>query len=199
MGLLNQHRGRVSQEYLQFLDAHPDGCIGDLVVLYGRDEIDERNEAYQAQTYEPEAIAVGDDSGGRAILLRLDGSNDVYLCGHGALGSSEFELLSDSFERWFQDGCPLPEEEESTLPLHGDLWLIASPAGGLKDLLRLKNLLSLPNSLGDLKKSMTQIPCVLAENIPPIAFSKRLAGEAELARIVSFSDRGSKTVSYRVE
>lgn len=199
MGLLDLYHDRISQDYLKFLDRHPAGAsVGEWVVLYGRDSIDERNQTYQVQLNVPQSVAIGDDSGGRAILLRLDYSDGVYICGHGALGSVELEPLSPSFKTWFDEGCPLPEEEERKLPLCGDLWLIGVPAGGLKDLLRLKNLLGLQNNLGELKQKLTQTPCLLAESIPPVAFSKRLANEPELASVIGFSDRGSSEICYHV-
>jgi len=102
---------KTSPEYQAFLEqAEGDRSVGDYVLLYGRHALAERNATYEVQKYLPGWIAIGDDGGGSAILMRLDGSHQVYKCGHGALGSVDPELVAESFATWLSDCCPLPED-----------------------------------------------------------------------------------------
>lgn len=111
MELLDEIGRGASSGYRAFLArAEASRQVGDLVLLYGRQDLVERNATYEVQTYLPGWVAIGDDGGGSAILVRLDGSDAVYQCGHGALGSVDPELVAESFAAWHASGCPLPED-----------------------------------------------------------------------------------------
>ncbi len=108
MALGDVIKTEASSEYVSYARAYPEArMIGD-VVLYGQDYIEERNATYELEEYMPGWFTFGDDGGGRAMLMRLDGSAGVYSCGHGALGSAEPEVAADSFATWGDEGCPLP-------------------------------------------------------------------------------------------
>ena len=114
--MLDQVELGASTEYLNFLNAHPESTtIGDFVLLYGQSDLTERNETYEISSYLSGWVAIGDDGAGSAILMRLNGSSQVYLCGHGALGSVEPEQVADSFVVWFQAGCPADWLEDDDL------------------------------------------------------------------------------------
>ena len=107
MSLLETVISGTSPEYSSFLAARSDSApTGDFVLLYGQSDLPERNETFEIHTYLPGWVAIGDDGGGTAILMRLDGSSSVYRCGHGAIGSLDPELVADSFARWLADDCP---------------------------------------------------------------------------------------------
>jgi|GEM_PF-1880560 len=109
MSLLDTVTSGTSPEYSDFLAAHTESApTGDFVLLYGQSDLPERNETFEIQTYLPGWVAIGDDGDGTAILMRLDGSSSVYRCGHGAIGSLDPELVSDSFAGWLADDCPAP-------------------------------------------------------------------------------------------
>ena len=94
--------------YLLFLADWQDGLRGEQVMLYGLDSLRERNETYDTQQACPGYIAIGDDSGGRAVMLALDGaSTAVYLVGHGSMQRDDFELAADDFAAWLADDCPV--------------------------------------------------------------------------------------------
>lgn len=115
MSLLQQIQALASPQYVEIALHQDSQFVGEYVLLYGRDSIEERNETYKVQLYMPGWVTIGDDSGGQAILLKLDGSHSVFLCGHGALGSLDPELIHESFERWYANRCPLryddPDDE----------------------------------------------------------------------------------------
>ena len=107
MTLLETVTSGASPEYAGFLAAHPDSApTGDFVLLYGQSDLTERNETLEVQTYLPDWVAIGDDGGGTALLMRLDGSPSVFRCGQGAIGSVAPELIADSFSIWLAANCP---------------------------------------------------------------------------------------------
>ena len=94
--------------YAAFLGEWEEGLRGGQVLLYGADSLMERNATYETQLSCPGFIAIGDDSGGRAVMLSLDGvSTAVYLVGHGSMQRDDFEQAADDFTSWLAADCPL--------------------------------------------------------------------------------------------
>lgn len=94
--------------YLRFLQDGQEGMRGEQVLLYGAESLMERNETYDTLQSCPGYITIGDDSGGRAVMLALDGaSTAVYLVGHGSMQREDFELVAEDFHAWLADGCPV--------------------------------------------------------------------------------------------
>ena len=109
MNLVDTVISKAFSAYSSFLAGNPESAsIGDYVLVYGKSELAERNETYEVQTYLDGWFAIGDDGGGTALLMRLDGSPEVYRCGHGAIGSIDPELVSPSFAQWLAADCPVP-------------------------------------------------------------------------------------------
>lgn len=99
MALLEQVRSHASVNYVKFVDDHAISIlIGDSVLLSGHSEIEERNETFQIQAYRSSWFAIGDDSGGYAFRMCLGGSDSVFRCSHGSIGSLDPEIVSDSFD-----------------------------------------------------------------------------------------------------
>ncbi|MFD1811044.1 SMI1/KNR4 family protein [Rhodococcus gannanensis] len=78
----------------------PDGLL-----LYGPHEIAERNETFEVAQYAPGWTLVGDDSGGRGLLMRHHGRDrhSVYVLDLGALGedvAEDGDLLTDDLIGW---------------------------------------------------------------------------------------------------
>lgn len=60
--------------------AQCDGAmIEDLVQIYSTDAIAERQETYEISAYFPDHLLIGDDSGGRLVLLERSGKQLFYL------------------------------------------------------------------------------------------------------------------------
>ena len=109
MNLVDTITSKAFSDYSSFLAGHAESVsVGDYVLLYGKSDLTERNETYEVQTYLADWVAIGDDGGGTALLMRLDGSPEVYSCGHGAIGSIDPELVSPSFAQWLAADCPVP-------------------------------------------------------------------------------------------
>jgi hypothetical protein len=94
--------------YRQRLPRFGDGTIGDQVHLYPIDLIIERNEAYESKKYCPGNLAIGDDSGGRAVMIALDDATcQVFLVGHGSMDPSQFRPVSMRLAEWLEAACPI--------------------------------------------------------------------------------------------
>lgn len=57
--------------------------IEDQVKVYSTDEIGERQQTYEIEEFFPECLLIGDDSGGRLILLDRSPSERFYLLDSG--------------------------------------------------------------------------------------------------------------------
>lgn len=102
---------KLPDHYRAFLLEHPAGISGDSVLLYGLENVVERNETYEAKKYCPGHVAIGDNGGGDAIVLTLDDElGCVFLVDHGVMTSDCFHPVAFSFRQWLQQGCPLPDD-----------------------------------------------------------------------------------------
>ncbi|QKY04290.1 SMI1/KNR4 family protein [Janthinobacterium lividum] len=94
--------------YKGFLQHWQEGMRGEQVLLYGAESLMERNETYDTQQSCPGYLTIGDDSGGRAVMLALDGAERaVYLVGHGSMQRDDFERVADDFAAWLAADCPV--------------------------------------------------------------------------------------------
>jgi len=199
MSLIDDIRANAAPEYIEFLDAIPvEHSVGESIYLFSNTQLEEQNAKYEVQRYMPGWFTIGTDND-IALLMQLNGSAAVWQLDAGALGSAEPHAVASSFRDWRSQGCPLPSDDtEDDLPLKGDLWLVAAPPGGLKDLLELKNVLRINVSLGQLKTHLQSIPCVIARGIACVALARRACAKPELARCISFSECEHPQPQYRV-
>ncbi|MNR43722.1 hypothetical protein D3C85_1623750 [compost metagenome] len=56
--------------------------------------------------YAPGYLSIGDDSGGRSIMIPLT-SNGVFLVDQGSMVPDDFERVSISITDWITGGCAL--------------------------------------------------------------------------------------------
>lgn len=70
------------------------GCL----MLLELDAIGPRNADYEVQIYLPDYVMIGDDSGGRALLMRADAPT-VYEVGMGSLEEDELAVSARSLEQ----------------------------------------------------------------------------------------------------
>lgn len=79
----------------------------DGLLIYAREHIAERNETYELAQYLPDHLMIGDDSGGRGVLV--DSTGAVWICGMGAWDLECREALAPDLPQWIAQGCPLLE------------------------------------------------------------------------------------------
>ena len=94
-----------------FLNSQADDLsVGDFVLLYGQASFVERNETYEVKQYCPGYVTIGDDGGGRQLLLSLE-TGQVSLVDAGSMNPAFAEAVAEGFGDWLTSGCPLPDEE----------------------------------------------------------------------------------------
>ena len=77
------------------------------VLVYGSEDLAERNETWEVGTYAPGFLAIGDNSGGViALVSRSDDHAGVWVSDSGDLEPKDFNQVADSLEDWFKKGCP---------------------------------------------------------------------------------------------
>lgn len=72
------------------------------VVVYGPQDIVERNETYEVAEYQPDWVLIGDDSGGRGLFMRRAGGTPgaVYSLD---LGAGDNDIDSPGVGEWVTD------------------------------------------------------------------------------------------------
>lgn len=159
-------------------------------LLYGQTEIEERNLTHEVALFLPGYVAIGNDGGDYEYLLRCNGSETVYREDPGAFSAPSLEAIHVSFPRWLAEGCPLPEAPEMPIPLHGQIWLLCEPPGGIKDLFRINKFLGLDWSIPKLKQSLTSLPAELISRGAPFRVHRGLASHPDLRPWLGFSRPG---------
>ncbi|APB63117.1 TPA: SMI1/KNR4 family protein [Pseudomonas aeruginosa] len=96
--------------FVAALEQHGGRLVEPGLLLYAADELLERNRAFETSLYCPGYLAIGDDSGGRAVVMALDDHwQALFLVDHGAMTPDCFEPLAPSLEAWLEAGPCLPE------------------------------------------------------------------------------------------
>jgi hypothetical protein len=99
--------GAPLPQVLRELWAIADGFrLANGVGVYGSDEIEERNATFEVALYAPGHLAIGDDSGGRAVMMRCwDGR--IYWVHQGVMDPAAMEHVADSLREWIDGGCAM--------------------------------------------------------------------------------------------
>lgn len=139
-------------------------ATGSGMVIYPAEDLVERNSTLEVRRYARGYLAVGDDSGGRALLLPKDG-NGVWV-DMGSMDPSLGEPLMMPFLAWLEAGLPEPEPDVNEPPAFVDVYLERVPAGGLQALVALKTGLSLEISPKELKEALSKVPARLQRGVP---------------------------------
>lgn len=95
---------KLPRSYREFISAYkiePDAGAH----LYLAEDVIERNECYETKKYALGYIAVGDNGGGEAFILKLDEDDpEVFIIGHGSMSPDLKEFVCESFSRWLATG-----------------------------------------------------------------------------------------------
>lgn len=82
---------------MDFWRQHAGAWLVDQVVVYAIDDVQERNHTFEVAQYFPRQIAVGDDSGGRLILVDRLADSGLWLVDAGSPsldGAEHFDTLA---------------------------------------------------------------------------------------------------------
>ncbi|MGA3879840.1 SMI1/KNR4 family protein [Bacillus pumilus] len=83
------------------------GCsIGGDVLLYGTEDMAERNATWEVQQYASGYVAIGDDGGGQVFLMRLaEDEKKVWIVDAGVMDPQHAELVTENLLEWVSRGC----------------------------------------------------------------------------------------------
>ncbi len=97
--------------YAAFLRSNAEQIRGECLMLYAAEDVLERNEAFQVARFAPGWLAVGDDSGGRLVIIRMDDPEAApFLVDAGALPFADLrQPLAKSWAEWSGSGFSLSE------------------------------------------------------------------------------------------
>lgn len=97
---------RLPQDYRRLLQVSNGFSLQSGVLIYSTSELPERNQTFEVAIYAPGCIAIGDDSGGRAIVISGD-KEGVFLVDQGSFDPTDFDLIAPSIAEWISKGCAL--------------------------------------------------------------------------------------------
>jgi len=131
-----------------------DGALlNDQVMIYSVADIDERNSTFEIDKNFKGKIAVGDDSGGRMILIDKSGVPGFWLVDSGSVSLDEFDRF-DSLEKLLGF---IEEDEEGDLGAGvGDIITIGGCKPSLEEVVGIKKSLGIDSSVVYLKKILAE-------------------------------------------
>ncbi len=141
--------------------ASPEGAV-----VYSTEDLPERNETLEVEKYAPGYVAVGDDGGGRALLMVSSGDSAVWV-DMGSMDPSTGVELTPPWLEWLEAGLPLQDAEaEREEPTHVDVYLEKKPEGGLRTLVLINKVLALDLGAKELLAAANQAPARLQRAAP---------------------------------
>lgn len=179
--------GELPPSLLEVLRA-ANGVTSDRVQLYSTADLPERNATFEVPEYAPGCILVGVADSAPLLLTRHAGGA-LAVADWGDLSSGSRTVLADDLTDWIQQGCPLPEHVHANVLLTGDLHLVARPTGGLRDMFRLKSVLSLDLRAMDMRAALDATPLRVATRIACVRAARCLEADApDLLVFLAFSE-----------
>lgn len=165
----NNYGYKIPSQYQDFLKQYDGYIFENGIRLYELSDLKEMNESLQVSMYQPEYMAIGDDSGGLIFLIKQEiDAKEVFvvdICDY-ALETAFYKI--NEFKSWFEKGCIIPQEHENaSFPKskNGNLYMIKLPANGIKDMAKIKKIFSMDITTSELLKITRDLPCKIASNI----------------------------------
>lgn len=170
--------------------------IGGGLLIYGTEHIAERNEVWEVDEYAMGYVAIGDDGGGNVFLMAQHAEEkEMLVIGSGDMNPSYATVITADFKKWVNNGC-VSEIEQKTINKSSDICnivLVKTPSEGLKDLIKIKNILGLEISAVDLLKGSKNLPYILVERFP-YGKAKKLIGKLAIdSTILSMETTGKNS------
>lgn len=142
-----------------------DGALlNDQVLIYSVSDIEERNNTFEVEDSFKGMIAVGDDSGGRLILINKCGEGDFFLVDSGNTtldGCDRFETIEKLLDYIEEDEG---EGEVATAGL-GDIFSKGSCKPSIEEVVDIKKMLGLNYSIVQLKAILAKSGQVVMKSV----------------------------------
>ncbi|MFA1509564.1 SMI1/KNR4 family protein [Priestia aryabhattai] len=139
------------------------------VLIYGTQDIAERNETWEVDKYTSDYVAIGDDGGGNVFLMLQDTEEKtVFVVDSGDMNPTNATIIALDFIKWVSNGCLIEGAQKQAVESSNtcNIVLIKAPDGGLKDLVNIKKVLGIDISTGDLLRASKNPPFILVEKFP---------------------------------
>ncbi|MGE6624995.1 SMI1/KNR4 family protein [Bacillus pumilus] len=83
------------------------GCsFGGEVLVYGTEDMVERNKTWEVQQYASVYVAIADDGGGQVFLMRqTEEEKRVWIVDAGIMDPQHAEMMTVNLMKWVSDGC----------------------------------------------------------------------------------------------
>ncbi|KOS60592.1 SMI1 / KNR4 family protein [Lysinibacillus sp. FJAT-14222] len=76
------------------------------VLIYGTEDIIERNETWEVNEYAKGYLAIGDDGGGNVFLMELDTEESrIFAVDCGDMNPQNASIIAVDFNSWIDSGC----------------------------------------------------------------------------------------------
>ncbi|MES9684308.1 1,3-beta-glucan synthase regulator [Bacillus sp. AFS001701] len=140
------------------------------ILIYGTEDIRERNDVWETKVYAKGYVAIGDNGGGQVFLMQQgDQEKEVLMVDTGDMNAEHSGLVTSNLSLWVTNGFTIKENEMQEERSRTDICkivLINSPDGGLKDLLKIKKVFGLNTPANELIKGLKNLPYTIVEGFP---------------------------------
>ena len=93
----------LPESYKAFLDSSLSSASKVRGFCYSAADVIERNQTFESRAYCPGFIAIGDDGGGRAFVIPLEGRDPpVFVVPHGSMSPDDMQHESSTLSRWLE-------------------------------------------------------------------------------------------------
>ncbi|KZZ83919.1 SMI1/KNR4 family protein [Bacillus sp. SJS] len=158
---------RLPDVYRQLLIQTNGFSIGGGVAIYGTEDIEERNATWEVSEYAKGYVAVGDDGEGNVFLMLQSKEDNRVICVEsGTMNPAHTSEDSVDFAQWIKRGCSKSTISHEAAPETCHIILQTVPANGLKDLIKIKNVLGINISSADLLNGSKSTPFTIAREYP---------------------------------
>lgn len=96
----------LPSSYMDMLRSSDGFSLLNGVVVYSAEELSERNATFEVDAYMPGYLAIGDDSGGRCIVIPF-GGDGVFVVDQGIMDTADMRKVGSSLQDWIAKGAAI--------------------------------------------------------------------------------------------
>ncbi|MED4531940.1 SMI1/KNR4 family protein [Metabacillus fastidiosus] len=101
----NEMNAQLPNSYKNLLKTSNGLYTEEGILIYGTEDIIERNETWETEEYAQGYIAIGDNGGGQVFLMHQgDKEKKVLIVGSGVMNPEHSDLVISDFTQWVKNG-----------------------------------------------------------------------------------------------